>query len=332
VRPTSVFPFEVSSRRVKEVRSVEPDTAAMDSLLAECAASETPFCLFACSNEPHTPWNRGDASAYPPEQVVLPPTFVDTPGTREAYSRYLAEITYFDRQVGEYLALLERHGLAASTLVVVLSEQGSAFPFAKWNCTEAGLASGMVVRWPGVVAPGTTSRALVEYVDLVPTLLEAAGLPAQPLDGSSFLPVLRGHADTHDEHVYGLQTSRGINGGPSHYGIRTVRSDRYRYIVNLTPEATFKNATDNQAWFAEWRAAAEAGDGFAQAQVARHSTRPKEELYDVEADPWCQRDLARDDDHREAKLALRLALHAWMADQGDTGQLIELRARERQGK
>lgn len=330
VKPSSVFPFEVSSRRLKELRTVEPDTEAMDALLAECAQSSTPFCLFACSNEPHTPWNRGDPAAYPPEQVSLPPTQVDTPQTREAFSRYLAEITFFDQQVGEYLSLLERNGLSEDTLVIVLSEQGNAFPFAKWHCTEAGLGSGMIVRWPGVVAPGTTTRALVEYVDLVPTLLEALGLKAQPTDGSSFLPVLRGESDTHAELVYGLQTSRGINNGPSHYGIRTVRGERYRYVLNLTPKAQFQNATNQQPWFQEWVAAAEGGDAFAQQQVTRHSTRPAEELYDVEADPWCLHDLSQSKEHGEVKRRLRGALHDWMVSQGDSGQLIELRARERQ--
>lgn len=332
VKPSSVYPFEVSSRKLKELRTVEPDTQAMDALFADCAESGTPFCLIACSNEPHGPWNRGDPSAYPPERVHLPPTHVDTPGTREAFSRYLAEVTYFDQQVGEYLALLEHHGLEENTLVIVLSEQGNGFPFAKWHCTEAGLASGMVVRWPGVVEPATTTRALVEYVDLVPTLLEAAGLDAEPLDGSSFLAVLNGESDTHDQFVYGLQTSRGINNGPSHYGIRTVRSERYRYILNLTPEARFRNATEHQAWFQEWVTAAEGGDAFAKQQVARHSTRPAEELYDVEVDPWCLHDLSQSKDHDAVKRELRSALHGWMASQGDSGQLIELRARERQAK
>jgi len=326
VGPRSVYPWETSKAGRKT-----PDVKAMGALMAECKASGTPFCLFACSPEPHSPWNRGDASAYPPEQVELPPTYVDTVGTREAFSRYLAEVTYFDGQVGSYLALLEEHGLAESTLVIVLSEQGNGFPFAKWTCTEAGLASGMVVRWPGVVAPGTTTRALVEYVDVLPTLLEAAGVAAPALDGASFLPVLRGERDTHDEYVFGLQTSRGINNGPAHYGIRAVRDERYRYVLNLTPAATFTNAIDPEPWFAEWRAAAEAGDTFAVQQVTRHATRPAEELYDVEADPWCLENLATSKEHAATKRRLRAVLHAWMAEQGDTGQLIELRARERQG-
>ena len=80
----------------------------INALFAECKSNETPFCLFACSNEPHTPWNKGDASRYPPEKVKLPPYFVDTEKTRDDMSKYLAEITYFDGQVGQILDLLRR--------------------------------------------------------------------------------------------------------------------------------------------------------------------------------------------------------------------------------
>ena len=109
-----------------------------------------------------------------------------------------------------------------------------------------------------------------------------------------------------------------------------MRGERYRYVLNLTPKAQFQNATNQQSWFQEWVAAAEGGDAFAQQQVARHSTRPAEELYDVEADPWCLHDLSQSKEHGEVKRRLRGALHDWMVSQGDSGQLIELRARERQ--
>ena len=142
--------------------------------------------------------------------------------------------------------------------------------------------------------------------------------------------MLRGERDTHDEYVFGLQTSRGINNGPEHFGIRAVRDERYRYVLNLTPGVTFTNAIDPEPWFAEWRAAAEAGDAFAQQQVARHASRPAEELYDVEVDPWCLNNLAGSKQHQATRRRLRAVLHAWMAEQGDTGQLIELRAKERQ--
>ena len=137
ISPADVFPFEYSNDRNN------PDLKAIDALMRECKASETPFCLFACSNEPHSPWNKGDASRYEPERVKLPPYFVDTPETRNDMSAYLAEITYYDWQVGECLKLLDKHNLAENTMVVVVSEQGSSFPFGKWTCYDTGLQSGV---------------------------------------------------------------------------------------------------------------------------------------------------------------------------------------------
>ncbi|MCP3915231.1 MAG: sulfatase-like hydrolase/transferase [bacterium] len=326
IGPKSVFPFETSGKR-------NPDNEAVDVFLAECARDDVPFLLIAASNEPHAPWNRGDASAHPPGDVVLPPVLADTPRTRELYSAYLAEITYFDGQVGSILSSLEANGHSGDTLVLVLSEQGSAMPFAKWTCYDAGLRSGLVAAWPGRIAHGARSAALVEYVDVVPTLLEAAGIerPAE-LDGASFLPVLTGSEEDHKQHVFGLQTSRGINDGPEHYGIRSVRDARYRYILNLTPDATFQNVVtegaDKFAW-RSWEEAAAAGDERARELVHAYRHRPAEELYDCIEDPWNRTNLIGDESLDGVARALRAELDAWMRDQGDSGQGTEMRALER---
>jgi uncharacterized sulfatase len=322
INPRESFPFEYSGKG-------NPDFEAIDELLATCKAADTPFCLFACSNEPHTPWNKGDAAAYSPTSLTLPGFFVDTPATRDGYSRYLAEITYFDGQVGELLQLLDNHALADNTLVMVVSEQGNSFTSAKWTCYDMGLQSGMVVRWPGKVNPGTTTDALVEYVDVAPTFMSAAMAP-EPfgLDGESFLRVLTGDETRHKDFVYGLQTTRGIINGSDSFGIRTVRSNEYRYILNLSPEATFTNAVYRTNWWKEWVALADSGDPHAQAIVGRYAKRPAEELFDVRRDPFNQKNLASDPELAEVKASLRAKLEAWMESQGDEGIATELAALE----
>ncbi|MEN1680036.1 MAG: sulfatase [Planctomycetota bacterium] len=337
IGPPASFPFEFS---VGEATSgANPDFAAVDKLMDECSQSGTPMALFLCSNEPHGPYTKGDPSKYPPEELKLPPFWVDTPTTRRQYSKYLAEITYYDSQVGQALELLEKHGLADNTVVIVLSEQGNGFPFAKWTCYEQGLASGMIVRWPGVVQPGTQSNALVEYVDVAPTMLDIAGVREVTvgggldggLDGQSFVPVLKGETSTHKQHVFGLQTSRGIINGPESYGIRSVRSDRYRYVRNLTPDAEFSNAAMKKREWREWNARAAAGDEHAAALVNRYVRRPAEELFDCEADPHCMTNLADDPTLASIKAELSAKLDDWMRQQGDEGQATEMRAKERQG-
>lgn len=325
IAPRASFPFEYSGKKNN------PDMAAIGRLLAECRESRTPFCLFACSNEPHSPWNKGDASQYELEDLVLPPYFVDSPTTRRNFRAYLAEITYFDAQVGEVLSLLDQHGHRDNTLVMVVSEQGSSFPFAKWTCYGMGLQSACVVRWPGEVAAGRTSHAMIEYIDVVPTFLEAAGARVpESLQGRSFLDVLRGRTDRHKEYSFGLMTTRGINSGSDHFGIRTVFDGRFRYIWNLTPEVEFRNACTESKVFGEWMRKAEAGDAAAAALVHRYRRRPAIELYDVRADRYEQKNLADDPRLDQRKAELRARLLDWMQLCGDEGQATELRAFEHQ--
>ncbi|MEM7147783.1 MAG: sulfatase [Verrucomicrobiota bacterium] len=327
ISPQEVFPFEYT------VAEKNPDMEAIDQLMAESKESGTPFCLFACSNEPHTPWNKGDSTRYPPEEVELPSYYVDTPETREGFSRYLAEITYYDGQVGEILDLLDKHGLAENTLVLLTSEQGNSLPFAKWTLYDSGLQTALLGRWPGKIAPGTTTDAMVEYVDVVPTLVEAAGgEPDVNLDGESFLPVLLGEKDDHKEYVYGIMTTRGIINGSETFGIRSVRSGQYKLIVNLTPEIEFTNACTKSDEFQSWVAKAEAGDKDAAEKVKRYSWRPAVELYDVQKDPLERENLAKNPEYAGEVKKLRAKLDAWMASQGDEGQATEAAAHLHQGR
>jgi len=325
IGPREVFPFK------NLPGGNNPNMKEIDTLFAGAAKSGEPFCLFACSNEPHSPWNKGDASAYPPSKLKLPPYIVDTPLVRENFSRYLAEITYFDSQVGEIVSLLEKHGVSDNTLVMVVSEQGNGFPFAKWTCYDSGLQSGMIVRWPGKIKPGAKSDAIVEYVDVTPTFVEAAGgKPADNLDGKSFLPVLTGDATEHKEFVYGIMTTKGIINGSDAYAIRSVRDAKYKLILNLNHETKFTNACTKSEAFKSMVAKADAGDATARKLVNAYHHRPAVEFYDIVADPLELNNLASDATYESEIKRLRKKLAAWMSDQGDEGVATELKAKERQ--
>tara|TARA_B110000483_G_scaffold239204_1_gene317272 strand:+ start:808 stop:2220 length:1413 start_codon:yes stop_codon:yes gene_type:complete len=335
ISPEESFPFEYSG----EFRAADPfkddPFPTIEKLLTESKADGSPFCLFACSNEPHTPYDKGDASAYDPAQLKLPPTFVDTPNTRKEYAKYLTEITYFDAQCAALLKLLDKHDLTQNTLVMVVSEQGSGFPFAKWTCFELGLASGMIARWPGTIAAGSQSNALVEYVDVTPTLLDAAGLATpDTMDGRSFLPVLTGESTEHKQYTFGLQTTRGIGEGSENYGVRSAGTKTHRYIRNLNPTETFKNFVtrpggDKADFWMSWIEKAKAGDAHALAMTQKYQHRPAEELYDVENDPHCLNNLIDNPKYAELKVDLSTQLDAWMISQGDKGAGTEALAHTR---
>jgi len=335
IGPPESFPFEYSG----EFRIANPDQPnpypGIDELLSTAKDTDTPFCLFACSNEPHTPYTRGNSAAYPPETLLLPPSFVDTPETRLQYSKYLAEITYFDDQCGALLQLLDKHELRSNTLVMVASEQGSGFPFAKWTCYELGLTSGLIARWPGKITVGSQSDALVEYCDVTPTFLAAAGLATpSSIDGNSFLPVLLGTASEHRNYTFGLHTTRGIINGSSTYGVRSCGTKTFRYIRNLTPNIRFKNVVtrkggDKADFWSSWVDRAESGNRSAQTLVHRYQYRPAEELYDVVQDPHCLNNLIAEPQHSETIKELSQELDQWMQSQGDQGAETEALANTR---
>ncbi|MEM9280212.1 MAG: sulfatase [Verrucomicrobiota bacterium] len=326
IKPPEVFPFEM----IGEDKS--PDMEGIGAMMKESSESDQPFCLFVCSNEPHTPWNKGDASAYPPEDIVLPKYIVDTKVVRENFSKYLAEITYFDGEVGQVVGMLEEHGLSENTLVMVVSEQGNAFPFAKWTLYDHGLQAAMVVRWPGKVEAGSVANAMVEYVDVTPTFIDAAGGEAiDGLDGKSFLPVLEGETDHHKDFVYGIMTTRGIINGSEAFGIRSVRSEDYKLIVNLHHETKFTNALTKNDVFLSMVEKAEKGAKKARRLVDAYHHRPPLELYDVRADPLEQKNLAENPEYAEVIEELSAKLDEWMTEQGDLGGETEWKANERQG-
>jgi uncharacterized sulfatase len=330
IGPPQSFPFEVIGD-LREGGLIEPDLDAAAAFIARDASQ--PFFLVVASNSPHAPWTHGDASAFDRRELEVPRWLADTPQTREALARYYAEITHFDGQVGAILDALDRAGRADDTLVVYTSEQGASLPFAKWTLYDSGIKTAFVVRWPGHIAPGTATRAMIAYVDVMPTLLEAAGGPSavpSGLDGKSFLAVLLGTTDQHRDHVFGVHTNRGIIAG-SDYPIRSVRSARHKLILNLLPENEYANVLTTprgRELLDSWRAAGEAGDAHAAARYASYLRRPAVELYDLVEDPFEQRNLAGDPALAAVEKELAARLETWMREQRDGGIDTELQARE----
>lgn len=326
VQPREVYPFErvpgVTRGAVDE--KAEIDTAGMRRFMSRDA--DEPFCLVVGFNMPHVPWTVGDPDRFDEEALELPPDFVDTPQTREDYAKYLAEIAELDRQIGLVLETLEDAGRAEETLVLFTSEQGAQFPGAKWTNWERGVHTGLVVRWPGRVEAGGRTDALVQYVDVLPTLLDAAGgeSAAGDFDGSSFLPVLLGEAAEHRDYAYFMHNN--VPEGPP-YPIRSVTDGRYHYIRNLQPDRTYiekhmMGRPSHNPYWSSWMFAS-ADDEHAYRMVRRYMHRPAEHLYDTRADPYEMENLAGDAEHAAVKRRLSGELDRWMRRQGDPGEALD---------
>ena len=321
--PLAQFPFEYLDPMNQGNAPLNP--GRVEPFLRDVAASGEPFFLYLCSTDPHSPWTRGDQSLFDPDRIVLPENLVDTPQTRRQYCDYLAEINLLDKHVGMIDAMLEKYGLTENTIFIFTSEQGYSFPFAKWTLYDEGLQTGFIVRWPGVIKAGSRTAEMCEYVDITPTLIDiAGGKRVEGLDGRSFKKILLGRGKGKKQ-VYGIHTSRGIIAGPEHYGIRSVRDGRYLYIRNLTPEARFHCAAFRDLFFQSWEAIADS-NAFAARQVERYAVRPAEELYDVQADPFQQHNLAGEKASARTLAKMRRLLDDWMERQGDKGQETEMDA------
>lgn len=327
VQPQKVFPFEMVpgyDRNCVRNPTRPHTTDGIRSFMTR--QQDQPFCLVVALVEPHVPWVMGDASAYSPNKIKLPPNIADNATTRQARSRYLAEISYMDAQVGEILDCLQSTGKADDTLVLFTSEQGSQFPGCKWTNWDTGLHTALIARWPGKVPAAKRTDAVVQYTDILPTLIEAAsGDPAKHnYDGHTFLPVLLGKKDSHRKYAYGCHNN--IPEGPA-YPVRTVTDGRFRYIRNLTPDEIYiekhlmgwtgKGQLNNPYW-ATW-----VRDAWNHPHtydlVKRYTSRPAEQLYNTAEDPWELNNLADDPQYAQIKARLSKELDRWLKSQNDPG-------------
>lgn len=146
---------------------------------------------------------------------------------------YLRTVMGLDDNIGRILDYLDASGLAGNTLVIYSSDQGFFLGeggiFDKRWMYETSFRMPLLVRWPGVVPPGTETDALTQNLDFAPTLLEAAGaeVPGR-MQGLSFLPVLKNpEAGLPREALYYSYHDELGGRVPMHEGIRT---DRYKLI------------------------------------------------------------------------------------------------------
>ncbi|WP_286765680.1 MULTISPECIES: sulfatase family protein [Rhodopirellula] len=327
VSPKSAFPFEMVDGCDKNCVRNPTQEMQLDSIREFMAREDgQPFCLVVALVEPHVPWVMGDASAYPPRKLKLPPNIGDTPETRSAFGRYLAEITYMDDQFGQIMNELDEVGESNDTIVLFTSEQGSQFPGNKWTNYNTGVHTALIAKWPGMTVPGTRTDALVQYADVLPTLMDLAGAEYQPeaFDGSSFAHVLRHEKDAHREYAYG--THNNVPEGPS-YPIRSITDGRYHYIRNLQNENLYiekhlmgikGNGELNNKYWQTW-----VFQSFDQPEllrlIHRYQLRPKEELYDLENDPYEMTNLIEDESLAGVREELGRELDRWMQSQGDPG-------------
>ncbi|MBS0208714.1 MAG: sulfatase [Planctomycetes bacterium] len=285
----------------------------------DAAPADKPWFFWLGFSDPHHPWQaEGKDSSPDPAKITLPPHLPDLPGVRGDLARYLAEIEHLDDDVQRVLDVLAARGFADNTLVVFMGDNGMALPRGKGALTDPGINVPLLVRWPGVVKPSSSSKELISGEDFAPTILQAAGLtPPKEMSGVSYLPLLRGEAHEPRKYVF---AERGPHGGDGAMKpdilaatfdlARCVRSDKYKLIYNCTPHQAVApvDSQRDPGWQEILKAHADKTLPGVFERVYFTLPRATFELYDLDADPGELSNLAGNAEVREVELELKRAL------------------------
>jgi uncharacterized protein (TIGR02145 family) len=260
-------------------------------------------------------WGRADDPVIvPPERVLLPPYYPDTPAVRRDVARVYSNIAVMDRQVGELLAELDEAGVADDTIVIFYSDNGGPLPRGKREVLDSGLHVPFLMRFPDGAHAGTVVDDLVAFVDIPATILSLAGVPVpKHMQGRPFWGDQRAPAR---EFVFAARDR--MDERVDH--VRAARDRRFGYVRNYRPDLPhYQDITYRRQMAAMQDILRLRDEGKLDAVQSLwfSPSKPSEQLYDTEADPYEVRDLASDSAYRPHLERLRAALDAWLRDVGD---------------
>lgn len=202
--PTFFDPYRIPHLPPRKTGEYLPERLADESIAFMEENRTKPFMIFLWNYTVHWPMEA-------PKELIEKYAGHKGPGLND--SRYGAMIEAMDSSIGRVLKSLDDLKLRDNTVVIFTSDNGGYSGVAdnrplragKGDLYEGGLRVPLIVRWPGIVKPGTISHVPVVSMDFFPTLLEAAqvtGTPEEQLDGESLIPILRQSGDLSREALY----------------------------------------------------------------------------------------------------------------------------------
>ncbi|MCT9870807.1 sulfatase family protein [Paenarthrobacter aurescens] len=298
--------------RTGGARDVVVDRAT--DALRRLSGSDRPFYLQVGFTEPHRVPSERDrpgvmgflADGVEPDVSLghtVPAHLVDDVGAREEIAELQGAVKHMDEGVGSILAELDSLGLRDQTLVLFTTDHGLALPRAKCTLYDAGLGVALMLRHPGnPLWSGRRVGNIVSHVDVLPTLMDLAGLPTPDgLAGTTLRPAVEA-GDAPRSHCFS-QLSHHTYYDPK----RSVRTSTHKLIVNFSNAPRAMDPT--QSWIHRSLPADLGGPTI--------GTSPALELYDLTMDPEELDNIAGNPEQSEILRDLSAILFDWMRECGD---------------
>ena len=276
-----------------------------------------PFFAWVAFHDPHRPYG-GDQCAKKidnPDDVMVHVYFSDTNETREEIALYYDEIHRMDKNIGNMVSELEKRGILENTLIIFLSDNGMPFPRAKATVYDSGIRTPFIMYWEGHIKPGAKYDRLVSVIDLAPTILDIAGVdkPAE-MYGRSIQPIFTDQSLPGRSFIF---SERNWHDSDEH--IRSVRSERYKLILNGYPELLFP-ITGDYSKSPAWRdllKGKEMGILNKYQKAIFEFPRYQVELYDLMTDPYEVNNLIDREEYQQIAFEMNNALLKWKEKTND---------------
>lgn len=273
-----------------------------------------PFFAQVQFKEPHRAFVETDQT-YPDSPI--PPYYPEHPVTTADWANYLASIEVLDERVGMVLKRLDEEGIADNTIVMFFGDHGRPHVRDKQWLYDGGIRVPLILRWPEKLEAGTVDDRLVSLIDLMPTVMAAAGIER---------PASLSGVDLFDSELEPREMVFAARDrcGDAPDRIRAVRTKEFKYLRNYHPEIPYMQHSG-------YKRAGYPVDTVMRVLHAKGEwtspfmadTRPEEELYDLREDPHEMNNLAADPAYAEALQTMRAALDAWIEESGDRGAIDE---------